>query len=50
MRLKIFHFSLKDLKSVIKQTSKGELQVEISKINLNLSQKEIKDFIKPIIF
>ena len=48
--IKDIPFTLKDLKSVIKQTSKGELQVEISKNQLEFISKEIKDFIKPIIF
>ena len=48
--IKDIPFTLKDLKSVIKQTSKGELQVEISNNQLEFISKEIKDFIKPIIF
>ena len=47
--IKDIPFTLKDLKSVIKQTSKGELQVEISNNQLEFISKEIKDFIKPII-
>ena len=48
--IKDIPFTLKDLKSVIKQTSKGELQVEISNNQLEFISKEIKDFIIPIIF
>ena len=48
--IKDIPFTLKDLKSVIKQTSKGELQVEISNNQLEFISKEIKDFIRPIIF
>ena len=47
--IKDIPFTLKDLKSVIKQTSKGELQVEISNNQLEFISKEIKDFIRPII-
>ena len=47
--IKDIPFTLKDLKSVIKQASKGELQIEISNNQLEFISKEIKDFIRPII-
>ncbi len=47
--IKDIPFTLKDLKSVIKQASKGELQIEVSNNQLEFISKEIKDFIRPII-
>ena len=47
--IKDIPFILKDLKSVIKQASKGELQIEVSKNQLEFISKEIKNFIRPII-
>jgi predicted unusual protein kinase regulating ubiquinone biosynthesis (AarF/ABC1/UbiB family) len=47
--IKDIPFTLKDLKSVIKQASKGELQIEVSKNQLEFISKEIKNFIRPII-
>jgi ubiquinone biosynthesis protein len=47
--IKSIPFSIKDLKSVIKQASVGELKIEISNSQLEYISKEIKDFIKPII-
>lgn len=47
--IKSIPFSLKDLKSVIKQASIGELKIEVSNSQLEYISKEIKDFIKPII-
>jgi predicted unusual protein kinase regulating ubiquinone biosynthesis (AarF/ABC1/UbiB family) len=42
-------FIFKDLKSVIKQASSGELKIEVSNNQLEWIAKEIKGFIKPII-
>ena len=47
--IKSIPFSIKDLKSVIKQASSGELKIEVSNSQLEYISKEIKDFIKPII-
>ncbi len=47
--IKSIPFTIKDLKSVIKQASSGELKIEISNSQLEYISKEIKDFIKPII-
>jgi ubiquinone biosynthesis protein len=47
--IKDIPFTLKDLKSVIKQASKGELQIEVSNNQLEFISKELKDFIRPII-
>ena len=47
--IKSIPFTLKDLKSVIKQASIGELKIEVSNSQLEYISKEIKDFIKPII-
>ena len=47
--IKDIPFIFKDLKSVIKQASKGELQIEVSNNQLEFISKEIKDFIRPII-
>ena len=47
--IKDIPFIFKDLKSVIKQASNGELKIEISNNQLEWIAKEIKAFIKPII-
>ena len=47
--IKSIPFTIKDLKSVIKQASSGELKIEVSNSQLEYISKEIKDFIKPII-
>ncbi len=47
--IKSIPFTIKDLKSVIKQASLGELKIEISNSQLEYISKEIKEFIKPII-
>ncbi|MEZ4694432.1 MAG: AarF/UbiB family protein [Aliarcobacter sp.] len=47
--IKSIPFTLKDLKSVIKQATIGELKIEVSNSQLEYISKEIKDFIKPII-
>lgn len=47
--IKSIPFTLKDLKSVIKQASIGEFKIEVSNSQLEYISKEIKDFIKPII-
>lgn len=47
--IKDIPFTLKNLKSVIKQASNGELKIEISNNQLEFISKEIKSFIKPII-
>lgn len=47
--IKSIPFSIKDLKSVIKQASSGELKIEVSNSQLEYISKEIKDFIKPVI-
>jgi len=47
--IKDIPFSLRDLKSVIKQASNGELKIEVSKNQLEFISKEFKDFIRPII-
>lgn len=47
--IKEIPFIFKDLKSVIKQASSGELKIEVSNNQLEWISKEIKAFIKPII-
>ena len=47
--IKSIPFTLKDLKSVIKQASIGELKIEVSNSQLEYISKEIKEFIKPIV-
>jgi predicted unusual protein kinase regulating ubiquinone biosynthesis (AarF/ABC1/UbiB family) len=47
--IKDIPFIFKDLKSVIKQASSGELKIEVSNNQLEWIAKEIKGFIKPII-
>ena len=47
--IKDIPFIFKDLKSVIKQASVGELKIEVSNNQLEWIAKEIKGFIKPII-
>ena len=47
--IKLIPKTLKDLKSVIKQASSGELKIEVSNNQLEWISKEIKEFIKPII-
>ena len=47
--IKDIPFIFKDLKSLIKQASSGELKIEVSNNQLEWIAKEIKGFIKPII-
>lgn len=47
--LKSIPSTLKDLKSLIKQTNAGELEIKISKNQMDFLKKELKEFIKPII-
>lgn len=47
--VKSIPFTIKELKSVIKQTSNGELKVNVSEGQLEWIAKEIKDFVRPII-
>lgn len=48
--IKSIPFTIKDFKSVLKQASSGELKIQISTDQLAWISKEIKDYIKPIIF
>ena len=47
--IKDIPFIVKDLKSVITKANKGNLEVEISKPQLEYITKELKNYIKPII-
>ncbi len=47
--LKSIPSTLKDLKSLIKKTNAGELEIKISKNQMDFLKKELKEFIKPII-
>jgi predicted unusual protein kinase regulating ubiquinone biosynthesis (AarF/ABC1/UbiB family) len=42
-------FIMKDLKSVIKKASKGNLEVELSKSQMEYLTKELKNYVKPIV-
>ena len=43
-------FIVKDLKTVIKKASEGSLQVELSNNQLDWVAKEVKSYVKPVIF
>lgn len=47
--IKSIPFTLKDIKTIIKQASSGELSVEISNNQLNYLKSEAKAFVQPII-
>lgn len=47
--IKDIPFTLKNLKTVINQASKGELKIELSNNQLNYLKKELKDFVRPIV-
>lgn len=48
--IKSIPFTIKDFKSVLKQASSGELKIQISNDQVTWISKEIKDYLKPIIF
>jgi predicted unusual protein kinase regulating ubiquinone biosynthesis (AarF/ABC1/UbiB family) len=48
--IKSIPFTIKDFKSVLKQASSGELKIQISNDQITWISKEIKDYLKPIIF
>jgi ubiquinone biosynthesis protein len=48
--IKSIPFTIKDFKSVLKKASSGELKIQISNDQVTWISKEIKDYLKPIIF
>ena len=48
--IKDLPFIIKDVKTIIKKASEGSLEVEISKNQLEWMSREIKNYIKPIVF
>ena len=48
--IKDLPFIVKDVKTIIKKASEGSLEVEISKNQLEWMSREIKNYIKPIVF
>ena len=48
--IKDLPFIVKDMKTVIKKASEGSLEVEISKNQLEWISREIKNYIKPLVF